>query len=146
MEVLLPDMMVYTIDPAFQSGKVPFDRICRDANAVLVSDVLFGSMVNLIMFSVSHRAFQDGAGIGHHMGILSHHFLNDGPKIFSSDTRYVLGLYTPTTLQDGYHRRFIGVLTNAIFRTRAEFLDLRHSANFSADVCFVNLDNPLEFR
>jgi hypothetical protein len=49
VQVLLPNMMVYTVDAALENGKISFDRVCRDANSVLVSDIFFRLMVYLIM-------------------------------------------------------------------------------------------------
>src|SRR4029077_17148755 len=50
VQVLLSDVMVHPIDPAFQCRKVALDSVRRDADSVLVSHVFIGSMVHLIVF------------------------------------------------------------------------------------------------
>jgi hypothetical protein len=37
MQVLLPDVMVHPVDPAFQCRKISLNRICGDAHARLAS-------------------------------------------------------------------------------------------------------------
>jgi hypothetical protein len=68
MQVLLADVMVHPIDPAFQRRKISLDGVCGDAHAVLVPHVFIGSVVHLIVLASLERTRENGRAIRHHMG------------------------------------------------------------------------------
>ena len=46
MQMLPANVMIHAIDSALENRKVTFDRIGRDANTLIVTNVLIGPVVN----------------------------------------------------------------------------------------------------
>jgi hypothetical protein len=51
MQVLLTNIMVYTVDAAFQSSKITRYRVRGDADAVFVPHVFISSVIQLIVLA-----------------------------------------------------------------------------------------------
>ena len=98
MQVLLSNVVVDPIDPAFQCREISLNGVGCYTNALLATDVFSGPMVDLIVSALHQGTRQHCRAIRHYAGIFSNHLVNDWPQVLSRDALYVPGLHATAAL------------------------------------------------
>jgi hypothetical protein len=100
MQVLLSDVVIHAIDAAFQCCEKSFNRVCGDAHAIFIPDVLFGAVIHLIVLAASQCASEHRARVRHDVSIFRDHLLNHRLQVFRCHTFDVPRLHATAALQD----------------------------------------------
>ena len=78
MQVLRTNVVIGSVDTAFQEAKEAFDRVGCDANSTLVASVLISFMVHLVVLTGMDCTVQDSAAIGHNPSAVFDVVFQDG--------------------------------------------------------------------
>src|SRR5580658_5317320 len=145
--MLLPNVVIHAVYTTLENGKVAFDCVRRDANTVLVSDVFLRLMIHAVMLVRGQSARENTGAIRHYVRSLSNHVSHDSAKILSRHLRHMDGLHAAPTLQHRHDWGLIRERADAILcsLSRLYLIGLRMTA-LSANVRFINFDNPRELR
>lgn len=79
--------MINSVYNALQRREIALDCVGRNAHAIFIANVFIGAMVNLRMFMVASCARQNRRFIGHQVGALINHLIDDWSQVLS---RYAL--------------------------------------------------------
>src|SRR5271165_7024639 len=95
--------MVRAVNAPLEQTEKTFNRVRGDALSIFVPHVLVRSVVDLRVLAICQGTMQRRGAIGHHVGIFSDHFLDNGLKILGRYPLYVPRADIPVTLQNREH-------------------------------------------
>ena len=142
MEMLLFAMVIDTVDAPLEDAEITFDGVGSDYRALLNSHIFFFLVIHFGVLAAYSHAVENGRSVGHEVGVLIDHFINERPKVLGSDFLHMIRPDKSATLDEGHDGCFVGSMDESVFWANPCLVSLRAYPELAADIGFVHFYNP----